>query len=136
MEAVDGAIRGGEPGRYHLHEIIAEPLPSGHKSRRWGTAIQRPDGAVALDPDPLPNRCLAASPRSVRPDRSVGDPLTAVAQFLTSLGLELDVWRDAVDFLFLAHLHRVELEDVEGRLEQCQVSDDKAAMLATGLPVG
>jgi hypothetical protein len=56
MEAVDGAIRGGEPGRYHLHEISAEPLPSSHTSRRWGTAIKRPEGAVTLVPDPLPNR--------------------------------------------------------------------------------
>jgi hypothetical protein len=56
VKAVDGAVRDDEPGRYHLHEISAEPLPSGHTSRRGGTAIQRPDGAVALDPDPLSNR--------------------------------------------------------------------------------
>jgi hypothetical protein len=61
--------------------------------------------------------------------------LTAVAQFLTTLGLEPDVRSDAVDFLFLAHLHRVVLEDVEARLERCQVSDE-AAMLAAVLPVG
>jgi hypothetical protein len=51
-------------------------------------------------------------------------------------GLEPDVRSDVVDFLFLGHLHRVELEDVEARLERCQVSDDEAAMLAAGLPVG
>jgi hypothetical protein len=71
----------------------------------------------------------------MRPDRLVGDPLTAVAQFLTTLGLEPNVWSDAVDVLCLGHLHGVELEDVEVRLERCQVSDDEAAMLAAGLPV-
>jgi hypothetical protein len=59
-----------------------------------------------------------------------------VGQSLAGLGLEPDVWSDDVDFLVLAHLHRVEVEDVEARLERCQVSDDEAAMLAAGLPVG
>jgi hypothetical protein len=59
-----------------------------------------------------------------------------VGQFLTTLPLEPDVRSDAVDFLFLAHLHRIELEDVEARLEQRQVSDVEAAMLASGLHVG
>ena len=56
VEAVEGAIRNGESGRYHVDEISAEPLQSGHTSRRWGTAIKRPDGAVTLDPDPWPDR--------------------------------------------------------------------------------
>jgi hypothetical protein len=56
VKAVEGAIRDGEPGRYHLDEIRVELLPSGHTSRRWGTAIQRLNGAVTLVPDPLPNR--------------------------------------------------------------------------------
>jgi hypothetical protein len=56
VKAVEGAIRDGEPGRYHLHEISAEPLPSGHTSRRWGTAIRQPDGVVILDPNPWPDR--------------------------------------------------------------------------------
>jgi hypothetical protein len=64
VKAVERAIRDGEPGRYHLHEISAEPLLSGHTSRWWGTVIQRLDGAVTLVPDPLPNRRLTASPRS------------------------------------------------------------------------
>jgi hypothetical protein len=68
--------------------------------------------------------------------QSAGDLVTAVAQFLATLGLQPDVRSDAVDFLVLAHLHRVEVEDVESRLERCQVSGDEAAMLATGLPVG
>ena len=62
--------------------------------------------------------------------------MIAVAQFLASLGLEPDVRGDALDFLFLNRLHRIELEDVEARLERCQISDAEAAMLAAGLPVG
>jgi hypothetical protein len=68
--------------------------------------------------------------------QSAGDLGTAVAQFLAALVLKPDVRSDAVDFLFLAHLHRVEFEDVEARLERCRVSDDEAAMLAAGLPLG
>jgi hypothetical protein len=68
--------------------------------------------------------------------QSAGDLLIAVAQTLAARGLEPDVRVDAVDFLFLGHLHRVELEDVEARLERCQVSDDEVAMLAAGLPLG
>ena len=62
--------------------------------------------------------------------------MTAVGQFLPTLGLEPNVRSDAVDVLFPGHLHRVELEDVEARLERCQFSDAEAAMLAAGLPVG
>jgi hypothetical protein len=56
VEAVEGAIRAGGPGRYHVDQISTEPLPSGHTSRRWGTAIKRPDGVVTIDPDPWPDR--------------------------------------------------------------------------------
>jgi hypothetical protein len=62
--------------------------------------------------------------------------LTAVGQFLAALGLEPDVPGDALDFVLLGRLHRVEVEDVEARLERCQVSEDEVAMLAAGLPVG
>src|SRR5438874_2558919 len=51
VEAVEAAVRAGGPGCHHVDEISAEPLPSGHTSRRWGTAIKRPDGVVNLDPD-------------------------------------------------------------------------------------
>jgi hypothetical protein len=61
--------------------------------------------------------------------------LTAVGQFLTTY-LEPEVRSDTVDVLFQGHLHGVELENVESRLERCQVSDDEAAMLAAGLPLG
>jgi hypothetical protein len=54
-EAVEGAIRAGGPGCFHVDEISSDPLPSGHTSRRWGTAIKRPDGAVTLDLDPWPD---------------------------------------------------------------------------------
>jgi hypothetical protein len=33
VEAVEGAVRAGGPGRYHVDEISADPLPSGHTSR-------------------------------------------------------------------------------------------------------
>ena len=56
VEAVEGAIRAGGPDCYHVDEISAETLRSGHTSRRWGTAIKRPDGAVTLDPEPWPDR--------------------------------------------------------------------------------
>ena len=41
-----------DPGRYHVDQIEADPLPSGHTWRRWGIAIKRPDGSVDLEPDP------------------------------------------------------------------------------------
>jgi hypothetical protein len=56
VEAVEGAIRADEPGCYHVDQISAVPLPSGHTCRRWGTATKRPDRAVTLDPDPWPDR--------------------------------------------------------------------------------
>ncbi len=52
VEAIEPAIRSSEPGRYHVDEISADPLPSGHTSRRWGVGIKRTDGTTALDPDP------------------------------------------------------------------------------------
>jgi hypothetical protein len=97
------------------------------------------DGAPELDaevfvPSEADERWFARNSRP--PIRSAGDLLAAVAQFLASLGLKPDVREDALDFLFLGHLHRIEVEDVEARLERCQVSDQEAAMLAAGLPVG
>jgi hypothetical protein len=56
VEAFEGVLRDGELGCYHVDQISAEPLPSGHTSRRWGVAIKRPDGTVTLDPDPWPHR--------------------------------------------------------------------------------
>jgi hypothetical protein len=42
------------PGRYPVDAIVADPLLSGHTSRRWRSAITHPDGRVELDPDPRP----------------------------------------------------------------------------------
>jgi hypothetical protein len=56
VAAIEGAIQAGGPGCYLTDEISAEPLPSGHTSRRWGTAIKRPDGLATIDPDLWPDR--------------------------------------------------------------------------------
>jgi len=55
VDDVAKIIGSGKPGRYHVDEISADPLPSGHTSRRWGIAIKGPDGTVTLDPDPWPS---------------------------------------------------------------------------------
>jgi hypothetical protein len=54
VEAIEPAIRSSEPGLYHVDEISADPLPSGHTSRRWGVGIKLRDGAVVIEPDPWP----------------------------------------------------------------------------------
>jgi hypothetical protein len=56
LEGARGIVQGQPAGGYDVDEIRAEPFPSGQTSRRWGTAIKRPDGAVSLDPDPWPDR--------------------------------------------------------------------------------
>jgi hypothetical protein len=73
------------------------------------------------------------SPAPIRDARGL---LLSNAEHLASLGLEPEVRGDTLDVLFLGRLHRVELEDVEARLDRCQVSDAEAAMLSAGLPVG
>ena len=52
VEQAEPAIQSTPPGRYHVNELSADPLPSGHTSRRWGVAIRQPDGSVDLEPDP------------------------------------------------------------------------------------
>jgi hypothetical protein len=52
VEQLEPAIRSSEPCRYHVDEISADPLPSGHTSRRWGVGIKRADGVVSIEPDP------------------------------------------------------------------------------------
>jgi hypothetical protein len=32
---IEPAIHSSDPGRYHVDKISADPLPSGHTSRRW-----------------------------------------------------------------------------------------------------
>jgi hypothetical protein len=68
--------------------------------------------------------------------QSAGDLLAAVGQFLTSLGLEPDVRGDALDFLHLGDLHRIEPEGIVARLDRAQVSDAERGMLAGGFPAG
>ena len=51
-DPIESAVRVGKPGSYHIDEISSDPLPSGHASHRWGTAIKHPDGTVAVEPDP------------------------------------------------------------------------------------
>ncbi len=52
LDGVTEVVRPALPGRYHVDEISATPLPSGHTARRWGFAIHHNDGRVILDPDP------------------------------------------------------------------------------------
>jgi len=52
LDGVTKVVRNAPPGRYHVDEIAAAPLPSGHTARRWGCAIRHEDGRVVLDPDP------------------------------------------------------------------------------------
>jgi hypothetical protein len=52
LDHLEPAIRSSKPGCYHMDEISADPLPSGHNSRRWGAGIKLHDGSVALEPDP------------------------------------------------------------------------------------
>jgi hypothetical protein len=41
-------------GRFHIDEISADPLLSGHTARRWGTIIKQVDGSITTEPDPWP----------------------------------------------------------------------------------
>jgi hypothetical protein len=50
--AIEGPIRAVAPGRYHVDEIGRHPIPSGHASRRWGTAIKRSGDQCTLGPTP------------------------------------------------------------------------------------
>jgi hypothetical protein len=43
VEKIEPAIRSSPPGRYHIDEIIADPLPSGHTPRRHGAPCRRRD---------------------------------------------------------------------------------------------
>ena len=54
VEVIKPAIRSSEPGRHHVDEISADPLPSGYTSRRWCIGIKQADGSVLLEPDPWP----------------------------------------------------------------------------------
>jgi hypothetical protein len=64
IEALEPAIRSSEPGRYHVDEISADPLRSGHTSTRWGVGIKRPVGSVELETDPWPGALAIGRPLS------------------------------------------------------------------------
>jgi hypothetical protein len=49
LGGVEKIIGSSMPGRYHVDEISADPLPSGHKSRRWGVEIKRDDRTVVIE---------------------------------------------------------------------------------------
>ncbi|HKI19942.1 MAG TPA: hypothetical protein VKA15_18785 [Isosphaeraceae bacterium] len=55
VEAIEVVVRAGGTGRYHIAEISADPLPSGHTSRRWGAGIKQSDGTVTIDRYPWPD---------------------------------------------------------------------------------
>jgi hypothetical protein len=44
-------VTGLDSGRYYVDDISADPLPSGHTSRRWAVRIKLADGTVIIDPD-------------------------------------------------------------------------------------
>jgi hypothetical protein len=96
--------------------------------------LQGEEPSEVFGPSESDHQWLAENSRP--PIHSGHDLIVAVAEFLSSVGLEPDVQGDSVGFLFLGRLHRIELEDIESRLERQQVSEDELAMLAAGLAVG
>jgi hypothetical protein len=54
IQEIEPALRESKAGRYDVDEISADPLPSGHTSRRLGIVIKWRDGAAFLEPDPQP----------------------------------------------------------------------------------
>lgn len=45
-------LRDEEPGLYRVDEVRADPFPSGHTSRAWGSLIRHADGRVDDEPWP------------------------------------------------------------------------------------
>lgn len=52
VDHLEPAVKSLGPGRYRVDEIAADPLPSGHTSRRWGIVIKRSDCTVEVEPGP------------------------------------------------------------------------------------
>jgi hypothetical protein len=52
LDEIESAIRELEPGRYHIDQIEAKPLPCGHTSRQWGVASKKVHGSLAIEPEP------------------------------------------------------------------------------------
>jgi hypothetical protein len=54
VEAIAPALRSSKPGKYTVEAISADPLPSGHTSRRLGVTSSRPDKSAAIEAAPWP----------------------------------------------------------------------------------
>jgi hypothetical protein len=52
IEYLKGILLDLPSGRYHVDEISATPLPSGHTARRWGIILKLADGRVLEEPYP------------------------------------------------------------------------------------
>jgi hypothetical protein len=52
LERAREVVREETPGRYHVDEIRADPFPSGHTSRAWGSLIRYADGRVEDEAHP------------------------------------------------------------------------------------
>lgn len=46
LERAREILRQGKPGKYHVDQLRADPFPSGHTSRAWGSLIRHADGRV------------------------------------------------------------------------------------------
>lgn len=66
-EGVERLLEDLPPGRYHIDEISADPLPSGHTSRRWGIGFKYGDWSLAIDRDSWPSRTDGTIDRSPWP---------------------------------------------------------------------
>jgi hypothetical protein len=52
LDQVEPVIPAEKLGRYHIDEMDAKPLPSGHTARRCGVGIKKADGSVVIEADP------------------------------------------------------------------------------------
>jgi hypothetical protein len=51
IEYLNGFLRDLPLGRYHVDEISAAPLPSGHTAQRWGIILKLADSRIIEEPD-------------------------------------------------------------------------------------
>jgi hypothetical protein len=105
--------------------------------------LERTRPAFPGEPGPSPedlewadrefNRKFGDQPRPIRDAR---DLLISIGDHLASLGLEPDVKAGAIDVLFLGHLHRVTLIDLDHDVEEMLRGQGDRDIQAAGLPVG
>jgi hypothetical protein len=50
VEDIGPVVQRPQPGRFHVDEISADTLPSGHTARCWGVVIKRDNGTVVPEP--------------------------------------------------------------------------------------